>query len=79
MAEKRKIRNMCDVAERLEKNGIEIGKKRGIEIGKKRGIKSGIKIGTAQTIEDCAEALNMSVADLMQKLEVHRKEKQTNK
>ena len=64
MAEKRNRKNMCDVAERLEKKGIEIGKKRGIEIGKKRGI----KIGTVQTIEDCAEALNMSVADLMQKL-----------
>ena len=30
-------KNMCDVLDRVEKRGIEIGEKRGIEIGENRG------------------------------------------
>ena len=36
---------MCDVAERLEKMGIEKGLKQGIGEGIKQGIEQGIEIG----------------------------------
>ena len=43
--EKKGVRNMCDVAERLEKMGIEKGLKQGIGEGIKQGIEQGIEIG----------------------------------
>ena len=43
--EKKGVRNMCDVAERLEKMGIEKGLKQGIGEGIKQGIKQGIEQG----------------------------------
>ena len=45
--EKKGVRSMCDVAERLEKMGIEKGLKQGIG----EGIKQGIEQGTEQGIE----------------------------
>lgn len=43
---------MCDVAERLEKMGIEKGLKQGIEQGIGEGIKQGIEIGKTAGIRD---------------------------
>ena len=43
--EKKGVRSMCDVAERLEKMGIEKGLKQGIGEGIKQGIKQGIERG----------------------------------
>ena len=43
--EKKGVRSMCDVAERLEKMGIEKGLKQGIGEGIKQGIKQGIELG----------------------------------
>ena len=43
--EKKGVRSMCDVAERLEKMGIEKGLKQGIGEGIKQGIEQGIEIG----------------------------------
>ena len=43
--EKKGVRSMCDVAERLEKMGIEKGLKQGIGEGIKQGIKQGIEQG----------------------------------
>ena len=59
MAEKRKIRNMCDVAERLENIGFRKGE-----------ISTVIKLVASGKLEfeEGANLLNMSVADLMQKL-----------
>ena len=42
---KKGVRSMCDVAERLEKMGIEKGLKQGIGEGIKQGIKQGIEQG----------------------------------
>ena len=39
---------MCDVAERLEKMGIEKGLKQGIGEGIKQGIEQGIELGIGQ-------------------------------
>ena len=41
---------MCDVAERLEKMGIEKGLKQGIGEGIKQGIKQGIELGKTACI-----------------------------
>ncbi len=43
--EKKGVRSMCDVAERLEKMGIEKGLKQGIGEGIKQGIEQGIELG----------------------------------
>lgn len=50
--EKKGVRSMCDVAERLEKMGIEKGLKQGIEQGIGEGIKQGIEIGKTAGIRD---------------------------
>ena len=50
--EKKGVLSMCDVAERLEKMGIEKGLKQGIEQGIGEGIKQGIEIGKTAGIHD---------------------------
>ena len=51
------VHSMCDVAERLTRDGIKIGEERGIKLGEERGIKlgeeRGIKLGEEKLSKLC--------------------------
>ena len=50
---KGKVRNMCEVAERLEKRGIEKGIQQGLQQGLKKGLKQGIDEKGIQVFLNC--------------------------
>ena len=45
LADKKGVKNMCDVAQRLEDRGIQKGMQRGIQKGMQRGIQEGMQRG----------------------------------
>ena len=62
------IGNMCDVAERLERKGVEIGKEMGLMIGANNTIFKLVSKGRL-TPEEGAEELNMEMTEFMNSLE----------
>ena len=48
----RGVYSMCDVAERLEKMGMEKGIEKGIEKGMEQGVKQGRKLGRNEGIHE---------------------------
>ena len=48
----RGVHSMCDVAERLEKMGMEKGIEKGIEKGMEQGVKQGRKLGRNEGIHE---------------------------
>ena len=49
---KKEVHSMCDVAERLEKMGMEKGIEKGIEKGMEQGVKQGRKLGRNEGIHE---------------------------
>ena len=72
--EKGKVRNMCDVAERLEQEGIRKGIEQGIQQGIQQGIRQGveqgiqqgIRQGVEQGVQQGREGLASAIRDLRQ-------------
>ena len=74
LSEKKELRTMCDVAQRLENRGIEKGIKQGIEQGIKQGIEQGIEQGIKKNVmnmhkkdyplEEIAEITEITVEDV---------------
>ncbi len=63
---------MCDVAERLERKGIEIGKEMGLVIGTEIGANNTIFKLVSKgrlTPEEGAEELNMEMTEFMNSME----------
>ena len=66
LSEKKELRTMCDVAQRLENRGIEKGIKQGIEQGIEQGIKKNVMNMHKKDypLEEIAEITEITVEDV---------------